>query len=247
LTARLRQPVALHREAGAWVYRWRGATIPHPVIGEALHPEEACAIIGHGYLPMAGDVVFDVGAGVGDTTLLFSKLVGDAGHVVAIEAHPETYGWLVRLCRLNHLTNVTHLQIAASDKDRELLISDERGLTNTIVGDESEAAVAVPARSLDSVAKELGLQEIDLLKMNIEGAERVALLGVQETIRSTRHVCISCHDFMADRGGPEEMRTRTAVIDFLREHGFSIGEQTRGSDSARSYVYGTNRDITPAR
>jgi len=145
------------------------------------------------------------------------------------------------------LTNVTHLQIAASDKDRELLISDERGLTNTIVGDESEAAVAVPARSLDSVAKELGLQEIDLLKMNIEGAERVALLGVQETIRSTRHVCISCHDFMADRGGPEEMRTRTAVIDFLREHGFSIGEQTRGSDSARSYVYGTNRDITPAR
>jgi FkbM family methyltransferase len=241
LTMKFGKPTFVRWQDDAWIYQWRGARIRHPVIGAALHPEEASDIFLYGYVPAVGDVVFDVGAGVGDTALLFSELVGERGRVVAIEAHPETFAWLVSLCRLNDLKNVTPLQVAVSDHEGEALISDEESLSNTVLdGKKSEVGIAVQARCLDKIALELGVEKIDFLKMNIEGAERLALCGMEEMIHKTRHVCISCHDFMADRGGSDQMRTKAFVSDFLTAHGFSLATRDTGADSIRSYVYGTN-------
>jgi FkbM family methyltransferase len=227
---------------GAWIYRWRGATLPHPVLGAAVHPAEARDVLLHDYTPRPGDFVLDVGAGVGDTTLLFSELVGNAGRVVAIEAHPGTFRWLERVCRINGLDNVTALQVAVSDREGELLMSDDETLENTVLDEQGDVPhVTVRARRLDDVVRELGIEEIDLLKMNIEGAERPALRGMSETLPSVRHVCISCHDFMADRGGPDEMRTRAFVTEFLAARGFELTTRDRGADWVRSYVYGTRR------
>src|SRR5271154_2216517 len=44
-----------------------------------------------GYTPGVGDVVIDVGAGVGEEALTFSRAVGKHGRVICIEAHPRTY------------------------------------------------------------------------------------------------------------------------------------------------------------
>jgi FkbM family methyltransferase len=242
LTAKLRRPTFVRWHDGAWIYRWSEAkVVPHPVIGAALHPEEARDIFLHTYVPTAGDVVFDVGAGVGDTALLFSDLVGESGQVVAIEAHPDTFAWLVRLCELNDLKNVTPLQLAVSDHEGEVLISDDDSVSNTLLESrDDESRITVRARRLDDIANGLEIERIDFLKMNIEGAERAALGGMEEMIRKTRHVCISCHDFMADRGGSDQMRTKAFVSDFLAARGFSLATRDRGADSLRSYVYGTN-------
>jgi FkbM family methyltransferase len=241
LTLKLRAPIFVRWRDGAWIYRWRGATLPHPVIGSALHPKEASEVLFHEYVPKPGDVVFDVGAGVGDTSLLFSRFVGERGKVVAIEAHPETFEWLSRLCEINDLENVTPLQVAVSDREGEIVISDEATLSNSMVdrGD-ADAGVTVPARRLDDIARELGIETIDFLKMNIEGAERLALGGMEEMIGRTRHVCISCHDFMADRGGSDRMRTKASVEDFLTAHGFSLTSRDAAADWIQSYVYGRN-------
>jgi hypothetical protein len=45
------------------------------------------------YTPRLNDVVLDVGAGVGNATLLFARLVGSNGRVIALEAHPTTFDW----------------------------------------------------------------------------------------------------------------------------------------------------------
>jgi FkbM family methyltransferase len=246
LTAKLRKPVLMRREYGAWVFRWNGVTLPHPSVGSALHPEEARDIFTHVYSPKVGDVVFDVGAGVGDSTLLFSRLVGAEGRVVAIEAHPEAHRWLVRLCESNELTNVVPLQLAVSDGDGEVLISDADTLTNAIIGQEApEARLAVEARRLDEVACGLGVERIDFLKMNIEGAEGLALIGMAELLSKTRNVCISCHDFIADRGGPDDMRTKAFVSEYLTARGFSVVSRGKGADHVRSYVYGINNNVSP--
>jgi FkbM family methyltransferase len=243
LTMSLRKATTLRWRDGAWVYKWSGANIPHPTVGSALHPEQARRIFTYAYAPKPGDVVVDVGAGYGDSSLLFSRLVGETGKVVAIEAHPETYEWLVRLCELNHLTNTLALQSAASDHEGEILISDADGLSNTVLETSlANPRVAVPGRRLDRIAEELGIEHIDLVKMNIEGAERDALKGMEQIIHRTRSVCISCHDFMAERGGPETMRTRAFVIDFLQERGFSVTSREAGDEVARSYVYGMNTE-----
>jgi FkbM family methyltransferase len=240
LTMKLGRPTLVRWRDDVWVYRWRGATLPHPSIGAAVHPEEARDVVLHAYEPRPGDVVLDVGAGVGDTTLLFSKLVGSTGRVVAIEAHPATFGWLERVCLLNGLENVAALQLAVSDREGELLISDDDTLENTVLDERGDVpSVAVRARRLDDVVPELGIEQIDLLKMNIEGAERLALRGMEETLARIRHACISCHDFMADRGGPDEMRTQAFVMDFLAARGFVVTTRDHRVGWIRSYVYGT--------
>ena len=247
-SAKRRQPCVISWREGAWVHRYRDAAIPHERLGDAPPPAEFTAeardIFLYGYEPGEGDIVFDVGAGVGAETLLFSRLVGASGRVVALEAHPGTFDRLALLCRLNGLANVVALQAAAVDVDGQLSISDaDEHVANTIL-DVGDGGIAIPARRLDGVATELGITRVDLLKMNIEGAERDALLGMQELIERTRHVCISCHDFLAERGGPERLRTKAFVRDFLLEHGFSLTSRDDAPDPwTRDYLYGVNNRL----
>ena len=96
-------------------------------------------------------------------------------------------------------------------------------------------------RRLDGIAAELGVERVDLLKLNIEGAERDALAGMPDLIERTRHVCISCHDFLADRGGSDELRTKAFVRQFLLERGFTLTNRDNAPDPwTRDYVYGVN-------
>jgi hypothetical protein len=77
--------------------------------------------------------------------------------------------------------------------------------------------------------------------MNIEGAERQAIQGMGTVLANTRHVCISCHDFLADDGGPEELRTKDFVRDFLVERGFRVITRDDAPDPwTRDYVYAVN-------
>jgi hypothetical protein len=58
-------------------------------------------------------------------------------------------------------------------------------------------------------------------------------------LAATRHVCISCHDFLADDGGPDELRTKAFVVRFLTEHGFDVTTREDAAEPwTRDYVYG---------
>jgi FkbM family methyltransferase len=240
-----RAPCLVYWRDGAWIHYYRGAKIPHASLGRAAPPHVFTAaareLFLYEYTPRAGDVVFDVGAGIGAETLLFSRLVGRSGRVISVEAHPRTYRRLVDLCNVNGLANVTALQVAASDADGTVLVSDlEHHLQNTMLGP-TDGGVEVAARRVDSIAAELGITRLDMLKMNIEGAERLALQGMGALVENTRHVCISCHDFLADDGGPEELRTKAFVRDFLVEHGFEVTTRDDAPDPwTRDYVYAVN-------
>lgn len=244
-SSRVRQPCLIRWRDGAWIHHFRDATIPHPLLGEGLPFErftaEARYISLHDYAPREGDVVFDVGAGVGTATLLFSRLVGPTGRVIALEAHPGTYSWLDRLCQLNRLTNVVALQVAASAVVGELAMTDlDAHVGNTVLGDDA-AGPKVPARPLDDIARGLGIDRVDFVKMNIEGAEQLAVAGMSEMIERTSRVCISCHDFLAERGGPEAMRTKEAIHDFLVSKGFRVTTRDDAPDPwTRDYLYGSN-------
>jgi hypothetical protein len=76
----------------------------------------------HVYKPQTGDAIVDIGAGRGEDVFAFSRAVGPAGRVWAIEPHPVSFAALVRLCELNRLTNVTPLNYACMDRPGELQI-----------------------------------------------------------------------------------------------------------------------------
>ena len=187
------------------------------------------------YKPQEGDIIVDVGAGRGEDTLTFSQGVGKTGRVIAIEAHPRSFAILKNFCRLNHLSNVTVLQLALLDKQGtvQMVESEPSWTENSIDSGNSGSGISVQAGTLDDVCKAQGLQEIAFVKMNIEGSERHALLGMESVLPQVRQICVACHDFRADGGHGEQFRTRAFVEQFLVEHGFTI---TSRRDDPRDYV-----------
>ena len=103
------------------------------------------------------------------------------------------------------------------------------------------AAGPVRADTLDAICRAEDLEEVDFLKMNIEGAERFALLGAESIIQRTKSICVACHDFRADYGEGEEFRTREFVKQFLIEHGFKVTtRQDDPRDYVRDHLFGLN-------
>jgi len=230
-------------ENGLWVHKHPTANLVFRSI-HAVSPNQLDAITEntffYSYTPRLGDTVIDVGAGVGTETLTFSRLVGGTGKIIAIEAHPETYRCLARACHLNRLVNVAPLQLAIMNMSGEVKISDtETNISNTVMND-SVHGVTVPGIPLDELIDSENISEINFLKMNIEGAEAPAMEGMQRTLSITKNIVISCHDFIADAGGTETMRTKETVRKSLEAHDFSIKERM---DDARPWVrdtlYGT--------
>ncbi len=228
-TASFRRPAFVWYKNGQWIHKERAGYLVERQI--MLRPIRHFHAINtdtflHSYQVRPGDVVLDCGAYTGWVTLFFSELVGPTGRVVAIEAHPVSFACLAEMCRRNHLTNVVLLQCAVSDAAGTAHITDTtRSQANTIVA--GDAGIEVPTRTLDDIVKELGVESVALIKMNIEGAETAALKGATETLRITQHLAVSCHDFFVAIGGPA-MRTKAEVRSLLESTGFKI--TTRSND-----------------
>jgi FkbM family methyltransferase len=158
--------------------------------------------------------------------------------VIAIEAHPIIFDHLRRFCELNRLNNVVPIHTAVMDVPGIVQIHDgEFWQFNTVRT--AGSGTQVRATTLDNLRNEQQLDNIDFLKMNIEGAEIRALQGMKDTIANVQNICVCCHDFRADRGHGEEYRTRDFVSEFLTENGFSVSRRTLDSrDFVRDHVFG---------
>lgn len=218
-----------------WVNEQKDAVFVSPAVHTLRYAAVRDTVVDiweHAYAPGPGDVVVDVGAGIGTETVVFSKQVGPTGRVVAVEAHPATCEALRRTVARSGLSNVTVVNVAVADREGELLISDHAShIGNSMVG--VDEGVLVAAKRLDTLAAELGLSRVDYLKMNIEGAEALAIRGMDTLVGSVRHVAIACHDFIADEGGPEDMRTLQRIRDYLAAERFTTSERP---DDPRPWV-----------
>jgi FkbM family methyltransferase len=153
---------------------------------------------------------------------------------------PRVFRCLQKTVRVNGLSNVIMVSCAAHSSDGEVRISDDEFYAASTVLDAAPGE-RIPARSLGSLFDELGIQQVDLLKMNIEGAEVDALAGMASHRYAVRNVAISCHDFLAARGGSQKFRTRSRVVALLEQSGFQMlpSLDDAPEDWARDYVYAT--------
>jgi FkbM family methyltransferase len=191
------------------------------------------------YSPQEGDCIVDIGAGMGEDTHVFSKAVGAAGSVIAIEAHPATCKVLSLFVELNNITNVEINNIAVSDKGGILWMSslpDDDWQCNSIATHEKSGNdIKITAIQLDEVPFLANKDIIDFMKMNIEGAEVLALNGARRTLTKTRNICVCCHDFLGD-----DTRTKNDVCKILTAAGFSISFAAPDAPPyERDFVYGS--------
>jgi FkbM family methyltransferase len=194
------------------------------------------------YQPRRGDAVVDIGAGIGEDAIVFSEAVGPSGRVLSVEAHPVTFRLLELNCRYNRLVNTTPVHRALMDRAGTVYIENRaghKGNTVTRAGNGTSSS-PVAGCTLDELCAEHQIERIDFLKLNIEGAERLAIGGMRRMIQRTRHVCIACHDFLAEQN--EFYRTKAAVVEFLRRHDFEIFLREQHPEPwVRDHVYGVRR------
>lgn len=243
VSARRHRPVRISYVDGVWRHRSPGGVIFDPKITTMtfeLLEELYLDVFAYGYRPTDGDVVLDIGAGVGVEALLFSRLVGEQGRVVAVEAHPAPFRCMELLLEHYGVTNATAVNVAVGDHPGEAQITSLFGHRSNALSSNGAGELTVPMTTLDALRREYEIDRVSLLKMNIEGAEVAALLSGGETLARTHHACISCHDFKAIRTGDVSFRTKTVVHDVLVGLGFDIRSRSQDRRPAvRDYLYAT--------
>jgi FkbM family methyltransferase len=197
-----------------------------------------------GYTPNSGDAIIDIGAGVGEETLTFSRAVGETGKVICVEAHPRTFRCLEKLVQHNRLTNVVPIFSAVTEPGcSQVMIQDDSAYLANRVG--ALHGVSVPATTIDAIHRRLHLGRVHLLKMNIEGSERQAIRGIAETLKQTEVVCVSCHDFLAQDRADDQLRTKAIIENFLRQNGLDVIERSEPGlpPYLRDQLWGYNREL----
>lgn len=160
-----------------------------------------------------GMVVLDIGAHVGYYSKMASQLVGDTGRVVAFEPHPRNHDYLTR--NVGGRKNVTILQVALAETEGTAELYDylmmsasgslhyDENIRNVQMAQVSAHDIAprigkdfepkkysVRTAPVDSLLADLGIREVHLVKMDIEGAEMGALRGMRETIKNSPQLAL---------------------------------------------------------
>lgn len=182
--------------APLWVTGWAGQELrldPDTDMGEtafvtgAFEPNEM-ALVAQVLGP--GMTAIDVGANVGWYTGVMASSVGPTGSVISFEPSPRERSLLAASVRRNGLTWVAIREEAVFDRPGtiDLHVADNRHSGHNTVGDfiyagvTTATTVTVATLPLDS----LGLDRLDFIKLDVEGAETHVLRGAMETLRRHR-------------------------------------------------------------
>jgi len=133
-----------------------------------------------------GMTFVDVGANLGQFSLLAAKLVGPSGRVISVEPAPANAQLLSRSAQANgyhHLT-VVPCALGAESGRATLHLADACGM-HSLCDDapgRDHGAVEVEVLTLDDLARRYDLQSVDALKIDVEGFEMAVLRGARTTL-----------------------------------------------------------------
>jgi FkbM family methyltransferase len=140
-----------------------------------------------------GDTAYDVGANLGYISLSLAKQVGPDGQIAAFEPIPQNADVLRKNIANNGLSNVRVFDVAASDRKGEAVIRIAGGnfATSSMVWHKKNSAaeeLVIKTVAIDDLVKNGELAEPAFVKIDVEGAEGLALKGMQQTVAQSRPV-----------------------------------------------------------
>lgn len=171
------------------------------------------------FLPVSGSVktIIDVGANVGGSVLYWKSIYPEA-KIHCFEPIPSNYQILKLNCEA--LPDVTAHNEALGDENGEITFIHSPSSNNEggwsvfqrgATGNEEKVVIPIK-RSFDRL-NELGITQIDILKVDTEGAERMIIRGLgEELLARTNYICGELH-------GERDFE----LLDYLEQNGFRIG------------------------
>lgn len=172
-----------------------------------------------------GDTFVDIGSHFGYFTLLASRICGDNGRVIAVEAMPETFAQLQRNVAVNNLSNVSALNHAASDVRRTLSFQDYGIVASSLNtahkprGDVSAASartIMVEAIPVDELLLGHDIPPIKVVKIDAESSEYEILVGMRQIIARHKPTIIT----EIGGGGEDEDARIARMVSLLEGFGY---------------------------
>lgn len=140
----------------------------------------------------SGATVFDLGANVGYYTLLSAARAGPSGRVFAFEPLPRNLDYLRRHLALNRIANAIVVPAAVSDRGGTIRFAEDASTSRGRIG--SEGGIEVRSIGLDEWIEREQIPDPNLLKIDIEGAEFLALQGARNMLRRAHpQIFLSTH------------------------------------------------------
>ena len=131
-----------------------------------------------------GNIVVDIGAHIGHYSLVAAEIVGKNGRVFSFEPSPDNHAFLIRNIAANGYDNVEAIPKAVSDRTgvtKFFLNLDDTGQHSLSRGEGHGHSLEIETITLDEFLADRDYL-INVVKMDVEGAEMRVLQGMRETI-----------------------------------------------------------------
>jgi FkbM family methyltransferase len=173
-----------------------------------------------------GDTFIDVGANIGWFAIVAAESVGPTGKVVAFEPSSKIYSHLEKNVLLNSRTNIKLEKVALAHKNGSAIltgVTDRNAGKGTIMaapGPLDCGAEEVPTIKFDDYVLADGLRQVRMIKIDVEGAEMVALQGAKEFLAGRRadYLMIEVNDSRLRQTGSSSAE----VLRFLTDCGYRL-------------------------
>jgi|TARA_B100001057_G_scaffold63457_1_gene57014 FkbM family methyltransferase len=147
-----------------------------------------------------GDVVIDIGASIGVFSMKLSKCVGEKGRVFSFEPTREGFSYLCENIKLNNAKNITPLNFAAWEKFEPVRMPKSSFATNA----QWSNGVSIS----EYLKINFGIDKIDFIKMDIDGAEPWAVKGLIDIFEKNKDLKMVCEYYPkyieASDGNPKD-------------------------------------------
>jgi FkbM family methyltransferase len=174
------------------------------------------------------DIVLDLGANVGTFTL-WAALKAVDGLVVAVEPNPSLFEMLKQNVAVNGINNVILLNALVSDKDGQskFYMLDSGGSVREGYSTKGKE-VELTSYRISSIMSKYGIQSVDFVKMDVEGAEFDIFQGDMAFLQHVSRLAMEVHPAC---GSVED------VLRLLNALGFTVDQRPAFPDSHLIYVY----------
>lgn len=136
------------------------------------------------HLIQPGDTILDIGANVGYFSLLYARLTGAQGQVIAFEPIPSVRGILEQNIKLNDFKQIEIIPKAVSNQSTTLTIyegpEDHKGTSSLRALDSASRSLSIESIAIDDLL--ILIDKVNLIKIDVEGAEMQALLGMERLV-----------------------------------------------------------------
>lgn len=170
-----------------------------------------------------GGVVVDIGANIGLYSLPLAKAVGPRGKVIAIDANQGILERLAFNAQASGFPHITPVHCAVGDHDGQVDLSIHGGDLSIVAVKES-ATGSIPMRPLAAILADQGVDHVDVLKIDIEGYEDLALAPFIETVEGP----MLPGRIVLETGGPDGGDYPACAAAFARK-GYELVSRTRSN------------------